>query len=129
MTIRPAVEADHEAIMALQAKYDRQALSPYEIVNGPVFVAEENGKIVGVAIGRRTVEAFMAVDPELSNFRKARAVKQLAAAGAEALKRMGYNEYHAFTFDPTFLRLLGGIPGAHEDTRLHTWFDLVGEKV
>jgi uncharacterized protein YuzE len=115
--------------MAIQGRYNRQVLNPYETVNGPVFVAEDdNGKIVGVAIGRRTVEAFMAVDPEISNYKKARAVKGLAAAGADALKKFGYCEYHAFTTDPAFLDLLDGLPGAHKDERLHAWINLVEDK-
>lgn len=42
--------------MAVQeANPDLQSLNPYMAVNGPVLVAEDNGEIVGVAIGRRTV--------------------------------------------------------------------------
>jgi hypothetical protein len=103
------------------------ALNPYERVNGPVFVAEENGEIVGVAIGRRTVEAFMALEPSLSNYKKAKAARELAKIGGEALASIGYCEFHVFTLDPDFADLAVGLRGAHADKRHHVTVDLTGE--
>lgn len=128
MIVRPAVEADHEAIMALQeSNPELMVLNPYERQNGPVWVAEHDGKIVGVAIARQTVEAFMHLAPSLSNFQKAKATKLLAEIGSKTMAAAGLLEYHVFTFNEGFAKLCEGLPGAHKDMRRHLWVNLAEE--
>jgi hypothetical protein len=127
MRIRPAVEADHARVMELQEKRGGFVLNPYEAVNRPVFVAEDGGEIVGVAIGRWTVEAFMALEPTLSPFKKAKAIKGLAETGFNALADLGLCEVHVLTDDPDFASLAVGLRGAHADKRHHVTVDLTGE--
>lgn len=130
MKVRLATEADHEQVMAIQAENpDLMPLNPYDNVNGPVLVAEDdNGKIVGVAIGRRTVEAFMYVKPDISNYAKAKATKMLASSGFHLMGEVGYLEAHVFTTDEGFARLCEGLPGAHADSRKHLWVNLQESK-
>lgn len=131
MKVRLATEADHEKVMAVQAENpDLMRLDPLaNRINGPVLVAEDdNGTIVGVAIGRLTVEAFMYVKPSLSNFAKARAIKGLSSMGFATMAEAGLCEAHVFTNDHGFAKLCEGLPGAHADSRHHLWVDLTTGK-
>ncbi len=130
MKVRLATEADHEAIMAIQAANpDLMPLDPYQAINGPVIVAvDDNGSIVGVAIARRTVEAFMYLKPEVSSFNKARAIKGLSSAGFHLMGEIGYCEAHILTTNDGFAKLCEGLPGAHADTRRHIWVNLQENK-
>ena len=116
--------------MALQAENpDLMPIDPYQSVNGPVLVAEDdNGKIVGCAIGRRTVEAFMFLKQDATKMTKARATKKLASAGFHLMGEVGYSEAHVFTNDPSFAKLCEGLPGAHADSRHHVWVDLTEKR-
>ena len=128
VNFRLATEADHSRLMEIQSKYpERQSFDPYEAVNGPVIVAEEDGKIVGVAIGRRTVEAFMALEPEMSNFKKAKAMLGLAKLGAEVIGSLGYCEMHLFSMDKPTGYIYERLPHAHGDSRQHVWIDVTGD--
>lgn len=131
MKVRQATEADHEKVMAVQAENpDLMTVDPMaNRINGPVFVAEnDNGDVVGVAIGRLTVEAFMYVKPDISNYMKARAIKGLSQEGFKAMGDAGICEAHIFTTNEGFAKLCEGLPGAHADSRKHLWVDLQESK-
>lgn len=102
-------------------------LDPYQRVNGPVLLAEDaNGNAVGVAIGRRTVEAFMYLDPKLSNYQKAKTTRALAENGFPLMGEAGYCEVHLFTDIEGFETLMAKLPNAHTDPRKHVWVDVSG---
>lgn len=131
MKIRPATEADHEKVMAVQAENpDLMQLDPMaNRINGPVFVAEDdNGNVVGVAIGRLCVEAFMYLRPSLTAFAKAKAIKGLSKEGFKTMAEAGLSEAHIFTTDKGFAKLCEGLPGAHADSRKHLWVNLEESK-
>lgn len=124
MKVRQATEADHDKVMAIQAENpDLMTVDPMaNRINGPVFVAEDdNGTIVGVAIGRLTCESFMYLRPSLSPFQKAKAIKGLAKEGFGAMGDAGICEVHVFTTDSGFAKLCEKLPGAHADSRFHLW--------
>lgn len=131
MKFRQATEADHEKVMAVQAENpELMQLDPMaNRINGPVFVAEDdNHEVIGVAIGRLTVEAFMYVRPSLSNYAKAKAIKGLSREGFAAMASAGVCEAHIFTDNEGFAKLCEGLPGAHADSRRHLWVNLQESK-
>lgn len=97
---------------------------PRDPLNGLRFVAEENGKVVGVAVGRHTVEAFLELDRTMGPIKRARTIKALLYAGADECKRRGYGEIHAPCDDANFNSFLITSCGFNEDDRHQAWLNL-----
>jgi len=130
LIVRDYRPSDHEHIAALhESRKDGLWLMDWNgPLAGPRVVAEEDGRILGAAVGRRTLEAFLTLDSSMPPVKRAHVIKVLLKAGAAYARALGYEEFHAPTADATFHEFLVGLPGFHKDSRHHAWFDLVNQK-
>ena len=128
MRVRLATEKDHETVMAIQRENpDLMEVDPTMRPNGPVLIAEDDsGNPVGVAVGRRTVEAFLYLKRDASPFSKGRALLKLCEDGFPLIGELGYGELHLFTSLDGFDKVIKRLPGAHADERAHAWVDVSG---
>lgn len=120
MTIRPYRTSDREEVVALQQKHpDLFFADPEDPVNASTLVAVKDGRVVGVLTGRRVVESFLVVDPDMDPLPRWRMMRALFREGFAVARDLGFRE--ALSSVPPRLSkyadLLGKLEGFQEDTR------------
>lgn len=127
MNVRQYRESDRPALARIMATCPPSAFiaDPQEKVNGRAFVAEEDGRVLGVVVCRSTVEPFLYLDQTLSPARKWSAVESLAEGVGEALSAEGIKELHLFPSDARFARrLTRSLRAAFGDVRCHVVWNI-----
>lgn len=120
---------DREALMALHRKVGPNAFycDPASPLNVATIVARrDDGSIRAAVSGRKTVEAFLEVDPDSgSPTERWRTARMLLDIGFDTLRRCGLGEVHLHTHDPRFAYRMSKLPGCFVGAPYHGFF-LIG---
>lgn len=91
LTVRPYVEADRDALVAIvEARGAELFPDPNDHDVHCVLVAERDGRVVGFIAGQAQLEVHVALAPSESSFTKGRAVKALISGIVEESRAKGF---------------------------------------
>jgi hypothetical protein len=127
MNVRPYSDTDRIALEAIVATCPETAFfaDPNDVPNTSAFVAEEDGRVLGVVVCRLTVEPFLYVDQTLQPCQKWSAIETLAEGMGRNLAGAGIKEIHLFPSDERFARrLTRHLRAAFGDVRCHVVWNI-----
>lgn len=119
--IRPYVEADYEAVMALRQREGLERLDPGHPLNMGLVI-ERDGRMAAAGWGRSTAELFLTQDRTVGDpAERWQDIQALLAAASQMAKHVGLEELHIFVPQglARYKKRLETIPGVFPDDRFH----------